>query len=142
MKYVANVNSYPKWTVLVSYFWCNNELLFVQIDSRYSILRTYFAWCIFKRFRKSLHCITYCNKENLLFNNLCFVNGKHLLHSGFHFYLFPLKFLEMLAKHDEFIPGKFIYVLEGKFYDFLLLRLLTVAFFLKLVTANLLDRYI
>lgn len=81
-------------------------------------------------------------KKIFCFINLCFVNGKHLLHSGFHFYLFPLKFLEMLAKHDEFIPGKFIYVLEGKFYDFLLLRLLTVAFFLKLVTANLLDRYI
>lgn len=91
LKYVANVTSYPKWTVLVSYFWCNNELLFVQIDSRYSILRTYFAWCIFKRFRKSLHCITYCNKENLLFYQPLFCKWEAFASFWFSFLLISFK---------------------------------------------------
>lgn len=46
---------------------------------------------------------------------------------------------ELLAKHDEFIPGKTLCVIGGIFHDLLLLRLLAVSFFFKLFNITILD---
>ena len=69
LKCVTNVNSYPKWTVIVACFLCNNKLVsdnYQLFSSQNLLCLISFSDAFLKWFRKPLHCTTFCNKEKLL----------------------------------------------------------------------------